>query len=410
MAGEVRFHLKNANAPRSQIECIYRFDGQVMRMCIGESIESHKWDKSKQRMKRNYTETSFINNILDTMSKKIREIYLQAKSDEKTITPEYIRTTYKNLQNPRKKASFIGCFEEYTANAETKQSYRTIQKYRTTLRHVQEFITYTGFKLTFETASQEFYDQFTAYLRTSGNLTDNSVGKYVEVLKTFMRYALHRKLHTNMDFALWKADKIPSSEPALTLQEVHALTNLDLSANARLERVRDVFIFAVHTALRFSDVEQLKEEHFQQNEIRFTSIKTRKRQIIPLVGLAKVLIEKYDSVLPVISSQKMNKYIKEVAKLAGLERSCELVHQKGNERITETKPLYELVTMHTARRTYVTLAREHGMRDEIVMKITDHSSAKMLGTYNKILDSTVKRDFEQFAAILQPNSKEQNNS
>ncbi|ALD21326.1 tyrosine-type recombinase/integrase [Hymenobacter sp. DG25A] len=100
--------------------------------------------------------------------------------------------------------------------------------------------------------------------------------------------------------------------------------------------------------------------------------------------------------LPVISNQKTNAYLKVLAQLAGLDTPTTTSQHRGSERVATTQPKHELVCTHTARRTFVTLALEGGMRPEVVMRITGHKDYKTLHRYLKITDAVVQGEFEQY--------------
>jgi integrase len=164
------------------------------------------------------------------------------------------------------------------------------------------------------------------------------------------------------------------------------LYNLDLTNNARLERVRDVFCFSCFTGLRFSDTVTVNRGNVRGAELFITTRKTSDNLSIPLSEQATSLLVKYDCKLPSISQQKTNDYIKELGKLAGIDEPTELTKHRGAAEVKKTEPKYKFMTTHTARRTFVTLALERGMRAETVKAITGHKDDKSFKNYIKITD------------------------
>ncbi len=162
---------------------------------------------------------------------------------------------------------------------------------------------------------------------------------------------------------------------SLTNEEFEALYYLDLSANKRLAQVRDVFCFACSTGLRYSDLNQLKREHIKHDEIRITVKKTKEPLSVPLTPYSKNILAKYEAMhrpLPVISNQRLNDYVKELCSMAGISEQVEIVRFRGTKREAITYKKYELIGVHTGRKTFATLSLERGMSAEEVMTITGH--------------------------------------
>jgi integrase len=179
----------------------------------------------------------------------------------------------------------------------------------------------------------------------------------------------------------------------LSNEEFESLFYLDLSANKRLAQVRDVFCFACTTGLRYSDLAQLKREHIKSDEIRITVKKTKEQLSVPLNPYSKAILAKYKAMhrpLPVISNQKLNDYIKELCKIAGISELVEIVRFRGTKREAITYKKYELIGVHTGRKTFATLSLEKGMSAEEVMTITGHRDYQSFKRYVKITEQRKK--------------------
>jgi len=180
---------------------------------------------------------------------------------------------------------------------------------------------------------------------------------------------------------------------ALTDEEFQSLVNLDLSGNNRLGQVRDVFCFSCTTGLRYSDLALLKRENIKGDEIKITVKKTKQTLTIPLTNYSQAVLDKYKKVyrpIPVISNQKMNDYLKELCKEAGIDTPIEVVRFQGAKRIADIYPKYELISVHTGRKTFATLSLERGMSAEEVMTITGHKDYKSFKRYVKITEQRKK--------------------
>ena len=193
------------------------------------------------------------------------------------------------------------------------------------------------------------------------------------------------------------------------MKEFESLINLDLSDNKRLDQVRDVFCFSCTTGLRYSDLNLLRREHIKGDEIRFTVKKTKELLTIPLNAYSLAILDKYkdkNKPLPVISNQKLNLYLKGwdekdengkikkhnegLCEIAGINESIEIVRYKGTKREAIVYPKYELIGVHTGRKTFATLSLEKGMSAEEVMSITGHKDYKSFKRYVKITENRKK--------------------
>ena len=171
--------------------------------------------------------------------------------------------------------------------------------------------------------------------------------------------------------------------------ELKRIYQLDLSNQKKYENVRDVFIIGCYTGLRFSDLKQLQKEHFnfENNIIKIESKKTGKTVVIPLHSTVKEIFNKYGYNLPrVISNQKMNDYLKHISKHAQINDIVEHSRTQGGLKRKVNLYKYELVTVHTARRSFATNSFISGIPAISIMKITGHKTEKSFLKYIKISD------------------------
>lgn len=155
-----------------------------------------------------------------------------------------------------------------------------------------------------------------------------------------------------------------------------------------LERVRDVLIFCCYTGLRYSDVENLRRSDVKENHIQVTTIKTADSLTIELNKHSRDILKKYADIpfkdnkaLPVISNQKMNTYIKELGKLAGIDTLVRITQYRGNECIEHMFPKYGLLCTHTGRKTFICKVLSLGIATNVVMKWTGHSDYTAMKPY-----------------------------
>jgi integrase len=173
-----------------------------------------------------------------------------------------------------------------------------------------------------------------------------------------------------------------------------------------LPLVRDVFCFMCFTGLRHSDVYKLKRSDVKDNHILIVTKKTVDGIKIELNKYSKTILDKYkdvkfkhDKVLPVVCQQKMNKHLKEIGKMAGINDPQRIVYFKKKERIEEVYPKYEKLTTHCGRRTFVVNALYLGISSEVIMRWTGHSDFKSMKPYVKIVDKAKEDAMKKFDEI-----------
>ena len=130
----------------------------------------------------------------------------------------------------------------------------------------------------------------------------------------------------------------------------------------------------------------------------FKTQKTKDNLSVPLQPKAVSILHKYNDYpqpLPIISNQKMNKYIKEVCEKTNINSNVKLIHYRGIERIEKVIPKYKAISTHSARRTFISLSIQNGMSAEMVMSITGHKTYKMMQKYLKVLESTKRNEMEK---------------
>lgn len=325
-----------------------------------------------------------INSNLSAIKNEFDDQAADFKRKKITYSAEMVGTTIKAQKQPVTKkdikTSIIDFIEQFAIDATTTKRKGTIVVYNNNANHLKEFESSIKTKLTFETIDTTLLKQFRNYLIDVKGLNNTTVAKQLSTLKTMLNNArVEYKIKVNQDYRDFKISRKDANHEviALTNDEFESICNLDLSQNKRLDKVRDVFVFSCATGLRYSDLEDLKREHIRAGAIRKTAVKTNQSLDIPLNGISESIIDKYKpqlNPLPIISSQKLNDYLKEIGELAGIDTAIEKVREYGAKIKSETFKKFELMSIHMARRTFATLSLEKGIAAQDVMAITGHTS------------------------------------
>jgi len=425
----IRFELRSSKADKdgkAPVRLIYQIRGQRKYYNTGQKMLPESWDLKNQQAvyidKRtakqrhpliNYellltdSEAKDINNDLNDLTKKITAIEKRFEMDKIVYSIENVIDKLKAEKSPTTKKEtptniLFDFIDKYINDHKATREAGSLTVYRTLKKHLEGYQQDTKRKVTFDKIDYSFFQSFQNYLlsltkkvdgKTLPLLNNTTIAKQLSTIKTFLSYARKEGVNVSDRYKDFKIKKETLEVIALTNEEFESLYYFDLSNNKRLAQVRDIFCFACTTGLRYSDLAQLKREHIKQDEIKLTVKKTKEPLTIPLTPFSKAILEKYEALhrpLPVISNQKLNDYVKELCHLAGITEPIEIVRFRGTKREAITYPKYELIGVHTGRKTFSTLSLEKGMSAEEVMTITGHRDYQSFKRYVKVTEQRKK--------------------
>lgn len=384
------------------------FASKRIEFTTGYRIDAAKWDTDKQRVRNGYTNklkqsASEINASLLGYYTEVQEIFKKFEVEEIMPTPEQIKEAFNALHKPIEKEvkprkstpnDFYKAFDEFVRDCGRQNDWTdsTYEKFAAVKNHLMNFRT----ELTFDFFDEKGLNDYVTYLRDVREMRNSTIGKQLSFLKWFLRWAFKKGVHQNNAYDSYKP-KLKSTQKKiifLTWEELNKLREFEIpAAKQALDRVRDVFLFQCFTGLRYSDVFNLRRSDIKGDHIEVTTVKTSDSLIIELNNHSKAILDKYkdvafedDKVLPVITNQKMNDYLKELAELAGIDEPVRQTYYRGDERIDEVTPKYALLGTHAGCRTFICNALALGIPPQVVMKWTGHSDYKAMKPYIDIAD------------------------
>ncbi|MBO9620484.1 MAG: site-specific integrase [Niabella sp.] len=327
------------------------------------------------------------NTAVKKVKDTIRTIEDRFRLDGVQYTSAMVKTEYDKIRNPEKYIKPPLAFAAYTTGfineCEATKPSGTIKEYRTVEKRILEYDTQTLLC----DVDYNYLEGFYQHLMTCG-IGNITAAKQLSTAKTFISYAVKKGLEVNPQYKSFTVKRDTDIEViSITQAEFDTLREIDVKGNARLDAIRDVFLFSCSTGMRFSDLEQLARPQIKEDHITQTVAKTKQKLKIPLNKYSREILAKYADAprpLPIISNQKSNDALHDLCKEAGINEPIEIVRFKGVERITEVLPKHELVTMHAGRKTFCTLSLERGMNAQEVMAISGHRDYRSFKRYVNI--------------------------
>jgi len=371
-----------------------------------------KGESGKIRDVAAYTEKNEMTRYLNELRTFIENE--ETKVDEKfTITSSWLKTTIDRFNHPEKYQvkkltlfEFIQKFINDSKNRTNPNTGRiitpsTLLKYGTCFNYLKDFAKQQKRPIDFDDINLEFYDDFVTYLtnriksrklkdgtiKKEKGMATNTIGKQIAVIKAFMN-AANEDGHTKNTNYKKKRFKILSEETDaiyLNDQELQQLFELDLSNKPKLDRVRDLFMVGAWTGCRFSDFHQVNPKNISGNFIKLKQLKTDQIVMIPLHPVVLSILKKYNNNLPrVLTNQKMNEYLKELGQLAEFTKPFHKQTTIGGKRLSKKFCKWEMLSTHTARRSFATNLFKAGFPSISIMKITGHKTEKAFLKYIKV--------------------------
>ena len=388
----VLFYLRKSKVNSQGLMPIYQritIEGERFDISTGHFVEEMKWGTEMGKMKGNSEEARTINSRLDLLKNKVYEIEKRLFMGEIKINLENFKNEY--LGKKARDRYLMPIFEEHNRKIKelVGQEYApgTLERYETSLKHTKNFLLwkYNISDISIEKIDYSFIMEYEFYLRSVRKCANNTAVKYIKNFHKIINQCLANGWLNKDPFANYKAKVKEVVREFLSEAEIEQMINKEF-VSERLELVRDIFVFSCFTGLAYIDVKQLTLDNISlgidgDKWIFKNRQKTDTASKIPLLPTAKDIIDKYADnpvcknekrLLPILSNQKMNAYLKEIADVCGIKKD---------------------LTFHIARHTFATtITLSNGVPLETVSKMLGHTSLKTTQHYAKILDKKISED------------------
>lgn len=412
----INFNLRNPKGKKSSVRIILRYGNDRFYYPIKERIEVKYWDSLNQCARKSMEGSMEFNERLKSVKRKIERSYRAFLNDNDLRVPdkeeliEVLDIAFEKSKSPIYSKFFSKYIEKYIENAKTRLNQKTgkpiskntIKTYVTLQKHIVEFENKKLRAITFKAIDLDFYGDYTDFLIKEYSLSTNAIGKDIQIMKAILNEASERGVTINHSYKSSRFKVIREESDSIHLNEVEIqeLYQLDLSKEKNYETVRDLFVIGCYTGLRYSDYSNIKPENFTgDGNIKIRTIKTNETVTIPVLPIVKEILNKYNNKLPKsISNQKTNEYLKEIGKK--IESFKVIVGKeitKGGQRISLTKAKWEMITSHTARRSFATNFYLKGYPALTIMAITGHRTEKAFLKYIKVGQAGQVKYFKSIA-------------
>jgi site-specific recombinase XerD len=388
----LHFYAKSTKANGTGLIPIYvrlTVDGKRFEYSTKKFIEPSKWSNELSKMKGNSEEARSINSLLDFTKNRINEIQFELLKDG--ISPNIEEFKNKLLGIKEREHHLIPIFKEHNRKIKEllgiEYALGTLERYETSLKHTKDFLSwkYNLTDINIEKIDHSFITEYEFYLRSERKCANNTAVKYIKNFHKIINQCLANGWLIKDPFVNYKSKVKEVVREYLSEIEIEQLINKEFKSE-RLELVRDIFVFSCFTGLAYVDVKQLTLDNISigidgDKWIFKNRQKTDTTSKIPLLPTAQEIINKYSEhpvcknekkLLPILSNQKMNAYLKEIADVCEINKD---------------------LTFHIARHTFATtVTLSNGVPIETVSKMLGHTNLKTTQHYAKILDKKISED------------------
>ena len=388
----ILFYLKRAKVNAQGLVPIFQritINGKRIDNSTGKFIDPAKWHTEMSKMRGTSEEARSINGHLEYLKSKIYDAEKNLIKTDIPINSETLKNKLLGIEERRR--TLIPIFKDHNNKIKElvgkEYALGTLERYNTSLKHTIDFLEwkYKVSDIEIDKINHAFITDYEFYLRSVRNCANNTAVKYIKNFSKIIKICLANNWIDRNPFSNYKAKVREVERVYLSEGEIQNIMNKDFKTE-RLSLVRDIFLFSCFTGLAYIDVKNLTKSHISigidgEKWIFTHRQKTETASKIPILPITQMIIDKYkdhpecnyqNKLLPILSNQKMNAYLKEIAGVCEIEKE---------------------LTFHIARHTFATtVTLTNGVPIESVSKMLGHKNLRTTQHYAKVLDKKVSED------------------
>ena len=365
-------------------------------------VQPEQWDSKNEWVKGQVAEARNLNRLLENIRSSLNVHYNKFMSIDGHVTPERLRNIFLGLDEQEQ--TIISFFDKYNDQYKLKvgmtSTHKTYIRFLLTRERLAEFMKrrYNLSDMSIKEITVSFIDEFYLYIRNNTECNHNSTLKFLQRIRTILYFAKNNGLSFTDPFGSFRFRYDKVNRGYLDQDELDILYTKKFPS-ARLSQVRDIFIFSCYTGLAYVDIFELTEDKIRKAFDGHLWIMTKRQKTdvntnVRLLDIPLTILEKYKDkqkngkVLPMISNQKINDYLKEIADICGIEMK---------------------ITFHVARHTFAsTVALGNDVPMESIQSMLGHADIKTTQIYAHMINRKLSRDMDKMAKAVNNHNLEGN--
>ena len=438
MAVKIHFNLKEPNKEKSLVMFLCRWNGKQIKISTRLRVVVETWNHkeqvcyiNKRRFPNSVNQHSIkVNRFISLLTERVVEYYDEKYSS--TISLEYAKSSIQRIvddiisqieeQDERLRKTPICFFKDYVEKKRIDPhtgryiTEGTKSHQRTVIHRLNEFLQDTNLPDDFSTFTSKKFDAlFTEWCYSTKHYKQNTVYTTYGVLKSFLNVAKEEGFEIEDNYTHLRGKCVDTDAIYLTEEEIEKIYQLDIhslieageiDSKSTIENTRDLFIISCWTGLRRSDINRLDKATFdiESKTISITAEKTKRQVVIPMHPMVFALYNKYKGVFPRLCDKGHTiEHLRECARHAGIDNEIRIVENRGGKVSTLIYKKYQLVGMHTGRRSFATNMYKRGFPTIAIMRLTGHTTESNFLKYIKVsAEENAIMIAEAFAKVYKP--------
>ena len=416
------FKLKEPNSEKETLilfACEFKAENKKFIYSTGEKINPINWDKENKFPYINGKNKSKFAESIKIQLNRYSDLLNEKESQYKNIKETFTSVVLKKLFDEEfKKVSsgktlFFDIYDIFTAEKTSKMEWSkgTATRYQNIKNILKNFEAKKEYSLTFSKIDNTFFSEFTKYCLEDLKHINNTYLRNLVFFKTFMSWSVKNKYTYNIAFKTFNINdsgksiikESITSQIALTIDDLNNLMQHEFKTK-KLEHSRDIFVLQCVTGMRYGELSLINRSNVTENEIILKEEKGvfKEPRNVPLTKLSKYILLKYDFILPLITNQKQNEYIKDVFQEMEYKTKIEKTQNRGRDVVRSESFFYKRVCTHTARRTFITMMKRQGKSDKLIASATGHKDIATLNKYYQVDTEQTKEAMDEVFKIEIP--------
>jgi len=385
-----KFYLKDKQAKESLVILVVRryVGGKEQRVNYStkEKINPKYWLSTEQRVKKSYSQHNTFNARLNDIKERAKAAVQNLEGTGQPLTNAIIKNALDIEFNRKAETSytvFTFITDYLPIDRYTERTDGTLRNYNQLGNILKEYQNFNGEPITWHCFTYDWYNRFKDFLISQKQYQTNTINKHTTRLKALLNLAHKKNLIKTTDFRDYKTKAVAVHSIALTETELQKIYMVELPKE--YETSRDLFVLQSYIGVRYSDLKSITPESINGGYITIVTQKTNQRVTIPCNNIATEILNKYNNQLPKApSNQQMNRDLKLIGEQAEINDPEIIVSEIAGKKITENKLRWQLITTHTARRSFATNAWRMGLPTLSIMAITGHKKESTFLSYIKV--------------------------